>query len=349
MSIVHICPLDKFIPSFIEFVNENFDASEHTFWVYGDLERYPIALQGNVNYLGKDLFKSVKKTLMMFKDIQRKDRVILHSFHGIKMAALLMFTPWVLKKCYWFMWGGDLYQYQTGKRNLKWRLTELFRRPAIKRMGNFVTYIKGDYELAQEWYGCSGRLHECLMYTSNIYKKNIIDGDVAAPDGKKTILLGNSADPTNNHFSAFDILETYKNENIEIVVPLSYGVKSYAAEVVTEGQRRFGSKFVPLTDFMPFHQYLALLGKVDIAVFNHNRQQAMGNTISLLGLRKTVFLNKGTTQWRFFEEKGIHVLELQKFSLVSLSEDEKNDNEKKIEAYFSAENLTGQLGTVFGS
>jgi hypothetical protein len=349
MSIVHICPLDKFIPSFIEFVNENFDASEHTFWVYGDLERYRIELQGNVNYLGEDLFRSAKKTLMMFKDIQRKDRVILHSFHGIKMAALLMLTPWVLKKCYWFMWGGDLYQYQTGKRNLKWRLTELFRRPAIKRMGNFVTYVKGDYALAKEWYGCSGRLHECLMYTSNIYKKNIIDSDVAATDGKKTILLGNSADPTNNHFSAFDILETYKNENIEIIVPLSYGVKGYAAEVIAEGQRRFGSKFVPLTDFMPFNQYFSLLGKVDIAVFNHNRQQAMGNTISLLGLRKTVFLNKGTTQWSFFEEKGIHVFDLQRFSLVSLSEVEKNDNEKKIEAYFSAENLAGQLGAVFSS
>jgi hypothetical protein len=144
-------------------------------------------------------------------------------------------------------------------------------------------------------------------------------------------------------------LETYKNENIELVVPLSYGNKRYAAEVVAEGTRRFGEKFVPLTDFMPFQHYLALLGKVDIAVFNHHRQQAMGNTISLLGLKKTVFLNPGTTQWDFFQEKNIQVLDLQTFSLRSLSAAEKHDNEQKIEAYFSAENLTAQLKAVFTS
>lgn len=108
------------------------------------------------------------------------------------------------------MWGGDLYQYQIGKRNFKWRLTELLRRPAIKRMGNFVTYIKGDYELAKKWYGCAGRWHECLLYTSNVYKKNVIGERAADADDKTTILLGNSADPTNNHFAAFDVLETYK-------------------------------------------------------------------------------------------------------------------------------------------
>ncbi|EMH4217922.1 MULTISPECIES: TDP-N-acetylfucosamine:lipid II N-acetylfucosaminyltransferase [Serratia] len=349
MSTVHICPLDKFIPSFIEFVNEKFDPDEHTFWVYGDKARFALPPADNVHYLGADLFGNVKPTLKLMKAIQRHDRVILHSFHGIKMALLLLLTPWVLKKCYWFMWGGDLYQYQIGKRNFKWRLTELLRRPAIKRMGNFVTYIKGDYELAKKWYGCAGRWHECLLYTSNVYKKNVIGERAADADDKTTILLGNSADPTNNHFAAFDVLETYKNENIELVVPLSYGNKRYAAEVVAEGTRRFGEKFVPLTDFMPFQHYLALLGKVDIAVFNHHRQQAMGNTISLLGLKKTVFLNPGTTQWDFFQEKGIQVLDLQTFSLRSLSAAEKDDNEQKIEAYFSAENLTAQLKAVFTS
>ena len=61
-------------------------------------------------------------------------------------------------------------------------LRKLLRRPAIKRMGNFVTYIKGDYELAKKWYGCAGRWHECLLYTSNVYKKNVIGERAADAD-----------------------------------------------------------------------------------------------------------------------------------------------------------------------
>ena len=45
----------------------------------------------------------------------------------------------------------------------------------------------------------------------------------------------------------------------------------------------FWRKFKPLVDFMPFDEYLNLLAKVDIAIFNHKRQQAMGNTTILLG------------------------------------------------------------------
>ncbi|HHS9880241.1 TDP-N-acetylfucosamine:lipid II N-acetylfucosaminyltransferase family protein [Klebsiella aerogenes] len=349
MSTVHICCIDKFIPSFVRLVNEKFSPDEHTFLVYGDKERFDLEYRGNVHYIGLNLFSNVKQFLQLQKKIQLHDRIILHSFHGKKIALLLMLTPGALKKSYWFIWGADLYKYQTEKRNYKWYLSEFFRRPIIKRMGNLVTYIKGDYELAKEWYGCTGRWHECLLYTSNVYKQNSGINTSQINGDKITILIGNSADPTNNHFSLFDILENYKNQNIEIVAPLSYGVKSYAAEVAAEGYRRFGDKFVPLIDFMPLQQYLAILEKVDIAMFNHNRQQAMGNTITLLGSRKTVFLKSGTTQWDFFQEKGIQVFDIKDFSLKCLTHDEKLENEQKIGSYFSVETLSAQLKAIFNS
>jgi hypothetical protein len=34
---------------------------------------------------------------------------------------------------------------------------------------------------------------------------------------------------------------------------------------------------------MPFDEYLNLLAKVDIVIFKHKRQQAMGNITTLLG------------------------------------------------------------------
>ena len=46
---------------------------------------------------------------------------------------------------------------------------------------------------------------------------------------------------------------------------------------------------------MPFNQYLEFLGKIDIAIFNHRRQQGFGNAITLLGLGKKVYLNSVST------------------------------------------------------
>ena len=37
------------------------------------------------------------------------------------------------------------------------------------------------------------------------------------------ILIGNSATETNNHIEVLDLLSKFKNEDIKIYVPLSYG------------------------------------------------------------------------------------------------------------------------------
>lgn len=44
---------------------------------------------------------------------------------------------------------------------------------------------------------------------------------------------------------------------------------------------------------MPFEEYLGLLAKIDIAILNHKRQQAMGNITTLLGLGKKYILGIG--------------------------------------------------------
>lgn len=183
------------------------------------------------------------------------------------------------------------------------------------------------------------------MYTSNIYNELHLDD---RNDDYITILLGNSADPSNNHISAFDRIAKFKNSKIKIISPLSYGKKEYAEEVIEKGVAIFGDSFIPITDFMPREQYFDILSKVDIAVFNHDRQQAMGNTISLLGLKKTVFINKKTTQWELFEDKNIKVFDVDDFSIKFISEEEKENNHVNIKNNFSYEQLTNQLRIVFG-
>lgn len=341
-KILHLGPCDKFIPPFIEFIKDNFDFDDHLFLLTNSMSENELINHSNVKLSGKGKFSIVKHYALVIRKMKQADKIILHSLFDIKIVQILFFSPWLLKKCYWVMWGGDLYSYQLGKRNKSWYKNEFFRRPVIKNMGHLVTYIKGDVDLARKWYGAKGEYHECLMYLSNIYKTLDI---LNTQSDTINIQIGNSADPSNNHIEILNKLLPFKHKNIRIYAPLSYGNKDHAKEVISKGKELFSDKFIALTDFMPFEQYLKFLGSIDIAIFNHKRQQAMGNTITLLGLGKTVFIRGDTTQWEFFKDKNIEVLNTLNFELNYIKDLEKNI--KNTADYFSKEILIEQYKLLF--
>ena len=230
------------------------------------------------------------------------------------------------------MWGGDFY-FPEKQRWLK--------KQVIKRIRHFVTYLKGDYELVKKWYGAKGMLHECFMYPSNLYKE--YDVKPKEDVGIINIQVGNSADPTNNHIEVFEKLRQYKDENIKIYVPLSYGPQDHVKYVIAKGKEIFGDKFIALTDFMSFEKYLDFLGAIDITIFAHKRQQAMGTTISLLGMGKKVYMRNDITPWTFFGEIGVKVFDFNSIDLVPINSEVMNENIKIIKSYFSKENYLNQL------
>ena len=340
MKTLHIGGCDKFLPPLIELIKEEFDFNQHEFLLHSGMGKAPD--YPNVKVYECKIIERMKFYIFALLKMHRADKIILHGLFDIKLVFILFFTPWLLRKCYWVMWGGDLYVYKLGRNNKNWKEREFFRRPVIKNMGHLITYIEGDVELARKWYGATGRYHECIMYTSNLYKK------YSVPNKQGTainIQVGNSADPSNNHLEALEKLLPFKNNDICIYVPLSYGDKKHAQAVIQQGQQWFGDKFKPLTEFMPFDNYLSLLGTIDIAIFNHRRQQAMGNTITLLGLGKTVYMRSDTTQWQFFKEKEIVVGDVEAINnLVILNVSE---NQEKVKQYFSTENFINQLKGIF--
>ena len=343
-KILHIAGCDKFIPPFIEFVKEYFDFSAHDFLLMNGMASKELKITPNVHLSGRFTRSILKHYWQAMIKMHQADKVILHGLFKSRFTMMLFFMPWLLKKCYWVIWGGDLYSFKISERNFKWKLKEFFRRSVIRRMGHLVTYIKGDYDLATEWYGARGQYHECFVYPSNLYK------DYAIPEVKHSsinILVGNSADPSNNHLEVFDKLEVFKDQDIKIYAPLSYGNQTYAKKVIEEGKKQFGDKFEPLTDMMPFDQYLEFLGLIDVAIFNHKRQQAMGNTITLLSLGKKVFMRSDITPWELFEDIDVKVFDVENIKLDLLDEKIKKDNQEKIKKHFSIDNYKKQLQELF--
>ncbi|KKL00432.1 hypothetical protein EIK76_03370 [Rheinheimera mesophila] len=342
-KILHIASSTKFIFPFINLVNERFSPVDHEFLLTTDLAEDEVVYSENVKlFLVNTLFLRIKYHLVLVMKMHQADRVLLHGLFSFRLVQILFFTPWLLKKCYWIIWGGDLYSRGVGVKNWRWKIREFFRGSVIRNMGHLVTYIRGDVELARDWYSAKGQYHECLMYQSNLYKFYEI------PEKNRSVIniqIGNSADPTNNHIDVFEKLLPFKDDAICIYVPLSYGSKLYAEKVIALGTELFGDKFRPITEIMSFDNYLEFLGSIDIAIFNHKRQQAMGNTITLLGLGKTVYLRSDTTQWALFKEKNITVRDVVDFKELDFCFNKHNVD--MVEKYFSMENYHRQLDSLF--
>lgn len=336
---LHVCTLDKFIPPFHQFIRKNFPISENKFFLIGDLSKYCIALDEGTMY-----FQSkIKAFSRLLFELYKADKIILHGLFNFKIIFLLFLNPWLLKKCYWVIWGGDLYSFMYPQANLRYKIKEWIRAFVIQRFGFLLTYLEGDVALARKHYRAKGKHLETIAYLSNVVSPH--QGLNTSTD-KSTIniLIGNSADPTNEHHEMIDLLAKYNTENIKVYAPLSYGNQDYAQKIIEYGKAKLAHRFYPLTDFMQYHDYKALLESIDIAIFNHKRQQAMGNTINLLAMAKVVYLRNDTVQQQFFKNMNVKTFDRQQFDL-SLKHD-LNNNTTILCEYFSLNNLTKQWQVI---
>lgn len=346
MNILHIFKNtnEKFYNPFISFINDNFNPDNHYFMIekYTDKDS-EFSVAANVELV------HIRKYLNLIKRLYTSDKIILHSLMSPRLVLLLFFQPWLLKKCYWAIWGADLYYYKYRQRNLKSYIYEQMRKKIIKNLNGLITHIKNDYELAKKWYRTRGTYYYSCLYPSNLYKNYTLNDETI--NCKEThIQVGNSADPSNNHFEVLDKLYKYKDLDIEIICPLSYGNKEYARQVVEYGNEKFGHKFIPITEFLSFDKYLDLLTKTDIAIFNHNRQQALGNIITLLGLGKKVYIRKEITTWQFCIDHDLKVYcandEFDEI-FVDTPMYVKKNNIERIKTQFSEEKLVNDWDAVF--
>lgn len=342
--VVHLFTADKFTEPYIKFINKSFNGSNHKFYIFGD-KKY----MGNKEIENVIFFeKNIKLISRIIKDINKSHKIIVHGLFYGEVVKILSLNFWVLKKCDWFIWGADLYYFNIPKNGIKMKFDFFLRKFIIKRFGAMSTQVEGEVELARKWYGARGEYKYSFLYLSNIYKD--IDRKVEKVRDRKYIMVGNSADSTNNHLEVFEKLEKYRNDNIELICPLSYGSEEYRKLVIEEGYRIFENKFRPLIEFMEYDKYIDLLNIIDIAIFNHDRQQALGNITNLLGLGKKVYMKSSITTWQFCEKHNLKVFDIDDKNekiLESIDEKVKLQNVQNIKSEFNEDKLKADMKKIF--
>lgn len=296
----------------------------------------------NKNF-GRNLNSRLKLYYKLFFSIRKYEKIVIHGVFDPFLSLVLLLNFLSFKKYYWVLWGGDMYSLIESEQIKINSISDFIRYLLISRIENVLTYIYGDYEIVKNKFNSKAKFCECLMYPSNTFESNKFQNKSL----KKRVLIGNSADKKNNHYKIIDKLYPFKKLNIEVYCPLSYGPTEHAKNVVDYGLKKLGKQFIPMNKFLPLNDYKKFLNSIDIAIFAHDRQQGMGNLITLLGSGATVFLGENISTYKFFKNLKINVNSFEKFIFKEISIQEKNNNIKIVSERFTLKILTENWKKIY--
>lgn len=261
--------------------------------------------------------------LKLFRSASKSSRVVLHflspNFKMILVYLVIVFLK--KKKVTWVLWGGDLYYNfgvvtVPGTDKISWKIRKFLLKFIVRNLDEIACLLKEDYNLAVEVTGTKAKYRH-LFYPNpvnleKVHQFSLHRNSAFESDAYISVLVGNSADPSNNHLEVFEALQRLPEEEkmkLRIICPLAYGNFRYAAEVKNYGERSFGNRFVGIYELQEPEEYAKLLSTVNVAIFNHRRQQALGNILALLAAGKTVFIRSDTTTWKFLKSNNLKVFD----------------------------------------
>lgn len=352
--IYHMIGESPYTKKFINFLvrnNKMLNLHEHCFLIYTqENSEFDTRNFANINYR-----TTTKATgfFRLLKRMSKQDRVIIHGLFNPKLLLFFLMNRRIISQCIWSIWGGDVYFYRTKNRGWKDNVTEWARKIVIPKIPVICGLVKGDYEVISSVYRSNAKYIKSF-YPNPIDFSLIQKVETKKKDNKPLIfLVGNSGAPTNNHFEIIDIMAEFINENIEVIIPLSYGDTQYIDKVIRYGVEKLGEKFKPLMEFMSPDQYIDILATIDVAIMNHNRQQGLGNILALLALKKKVYIRSDTTPYQFFTENGVVIFDTYDLSRLkleeigSVNEVEMECNAKEVEFLISEESCLKGWQEVF--
>lgn len=352
--ILHFLPYEKFTMGIVRFFNTNYNADNNVFILYGN-EKFlvgkidELVSYGNVYKMAELSFKEIK----IFICDARK--IVLHCFN-IYLAIRIFLVR--RKNIYTVFWGGDLeILKKKNVKNFKGRIRILIAKIIFKYYIP-INLIENDYRILTSELGYNFEKHYIAGYYTDLYEKQIVKLPYLEKNPIPKILLGNSATVTNNHREIIEILKKYNDKKMTIYIPLSYGDKTYANEVMMYANEVLKNEIIFLTDFIDPIDYNEFLNTIDIGIFNYHRQQGLGNITRLLLLQKKVYVNKKSGLYDYYKDQGIKIYDVELLKLETFNEftnyDENSynvnrsiltenvSNDKYVEAWDSVINDLGE-------
>jgi len=299
------------INSFTKLINENFPNREEHFFIVRDNKDNPkqlISQYDNVLWL-PNAEKNSKDFKILCEYLTKSQFVFWHAMGWYwKTQFKLLMKPKIMKKSLWVEWGRDLYEWERTDGNpivraVVNRVCYLWR----TKVKGVVTIFPADKNVYIKKFGTKVPVYyaEYCAATSDF---TLSQKPEPTNDGKIHILVGHSAVPECNHMEVLEKLARFKNENIVIHIPLTYGNMDYGKQVAEKAKELFSEETLDImTEHLTMESYVKFLWTVDVGIFNVNRQIALGNIARLLFMKKKVYLPKNSVLYDFYEKNDTEI------------------------------------------
>ncbi len=325
--ILHIASDDKYMNTAIKQFNEiDFVDNEFAIIKMKKEKKCLTFISKFDNVIIVNLFSS--KYNKLIEEIPSYDVIIFHSVNKEKILLLKHIPAGITIVWMFIGWDGyqfidkELISFQTKKilieNSLKNRIQKmiplviktLLKKNKLKHIKSLImrsdycaSVIREDYELLKEFLALKAKFVDFHYGGVKIH-------DIENSKKKRNIIIGNSANPTNNHIDIFDKIHNSKLKFNRVIVPISYGNMKYKKIIKQYGEKIFADKVLFLEKFLPLREYEMLISECRVGIMNHYRQQAMGNILILLASGCKVYLNTENPVYSYLTRIGVKVFSI---------------------------------------
>lgn len=141
-------------------------------------------------------------------------------------------------------------------------------------------------------------------------------------DGIINVALYHRGTPEGNHIEILKKLERL-GDKIRVYVPLSYGDEKHIKKVKNYIKENSSENVIAIDKFMEYEEYVSLINRMDIGIFDCTTSTALGNVSVYLFLEKKLFLNRNGVIKKAFDEENIPHSFVDELDSISLEEFEK--------------------------
>lgn len=353
---LHIFFPHRFAQAAIPFFKNNFPEEDFDFVILSKKDKEDLHIE-DVEYVVYNSFiEEIRVLLHLYKSYEH---IYLHSSFLSPEIKIVLSLLNKTKKFIWIEWGYDLYPSKSNSigdfiKRKKRRISQYFFE---KRIPYFVAIHPVDVIEYQNRIGGRAKVFVTQYRFSttqpsfllNYQKVNL--QDKIASGQPLSIQVGHRADSYLNHIKVLERLRAFKDENIRIVLPLSYGNAEYAQVIENYAKQVFGvEKVQVLHELMSYEEYLHFLSSIDVLIIDSNRQIALGNINAMLYMQKKVFLPADSVLMRFFKENKIKIHDITELKAMSWSElikDEELTNGREFIVKYDLENPVDMWKRVF--
>lgn len=257
-------------------------------------------------------YRDYKELSRWLKALPASARVVFHSLTDRHLTLALL--NWKgIRNAMWVSWGADTYRYCDRRSDWRVSLGFILHRYLVKRMKKVIALNPGDAKLITSTFGCE-RVevvpYPLLGVDSNLKRSR--------NDEQRHVLLGTSADKSNEHFELIDRASEIKSPSTQWIMPLNYGGnEDYINEVIQYGEAKLAGQFQPITEMLAKTKYDELLINIDGAVLAHKRQKGLYVAYFMLMSGKPLFVRDSTTTFKNFTDMEFVVSGLEQLSSIS--------------------------------